>query len=106
MNEEEKKQRYISLSHAVQTGIAWSIALENPGVADVNSDPNLRAHKHLRTGIDITKSDTGALVRLLIKKGVFTHAEYADALIEGLEREVELKERDVSQLLGRQIKLA
>jgi len=103
--DEEKRRRYRSLAHAIQTGIAWDLAIHNPNVEDINADPNLREHKHLRTGIDITKAENGALVRLLIAKGIFTMDEYEDAIIDGLEREVALYETRISELLGWKIKL-
>lgn len=105
MTNEEKMQRYRELSHAVQTGIAWIIALENRDCSDVNADPNLRAHKHLRTGIDTTKADFGALARLLIAKGIFTEEEYVDTLLDGMEREKASYEADLSSRVGRNITL-
>src|ERR671925_1419165 len=80
-------KRYKELGHAVQSGIAWKIALENPDVLDINKDPNLCAHKHLRTGIDLTKSDHGALAALLIERGIISQDEYFAFLIDYLEKE-------------------
>lgn len=104
---EEKLAYYRELLHAVQTGIGWTIALEpdNNGV-DVNSDPNLRAHKHLRTGIDGSKADMGALARLLIAKGIITEDEYIDAIVDGMEREKLSHEIALSERLGTKITLA
>jgi hypothetical protein len=56
--------------------------------------------KHLRTGIDITKSDQGALATLLIEKGVITEAEYFKALADGMEREKEMREKQLGVKLG------
>jgi hypothetical protein len=106
MNREEKVARYKALCHAVQTGIGWEIAAENPECFDINADPNLRAHKHLRVGIDVTKSDQGSLVTLLIAKGLITDAEYLDAIIAGLEREKAMYEQVLSARWGKAITLA
>lgn len=108
MTDEEKIKfwdRYDSAMHAVQSGIAWEISLDNGGV-DVNSDPNLKAHKHLRVGIDGSKSDFGALAQLLIAKGVFTEEEYLKAILAGAEEEQRLYEAIISERLGREIHLA
>lgn len=105
MTNEEKMQRYQQLCHAVQTGIGWTIAIENDD-ADVNADVNLRAHKHLRTGIDTSKSDFGAMARLLIAKGIFSEDEYIDALIDGMEREKTTYETELSAHFGKPITLA
>jgi hypothetical protein len=102
---EQKLERYRALCHAVQTGIGWEIARENPACVDINADPNLRYHKHLRTGIDVTKSDQGSLVALLIEKGVITDDEYLDAIVAGMEREKALYEQSLSEYMGTPIKL-
>jgi hypothetical protein len=105
MTSEEKRARYAALLHAVQTGIAWELQLDHPE-ADLNTDENLRAHKHLRTGIDGSKSDHGALAELLIERGVFTLEDYEDALLRGLEREKARYERVLSERVGAKITLA
>jgi len=106
MSREEKIERYKALCHAVQTGIGWEIAGENPTCFDINADPNLRAHKHLRVGIDVTKSDQGSLVALLIEKGVITDDEYLDAILAGAEREKALYEAHLSARFGKPVTLA
>jgi len=105
MTPEEKYQKYLELLHAVQTGIAWNIAISHPDVSDINQDSNLREHKHLRVGIDVTKSDQGALVSLLIKKGIFTEDEYLDEIVEFMQREVKAYEEGLSAHFGRPITL-
>jgi hypothetical protein len=102
---EGKVEYYKALLHAVQTGIGWQIAIENPECLNVNADPNLRAHKHLRTGIDGSKSDFGALAQLLISKGVFTEEEYTDAIIAGMEKEKAMFEKELSEHFGKNITL-
>jgi hypothetical protein len=102
---EKKLQRYMDLSHAVQSGIAYTLALDHPEVEDINEDVNLREHKHLRTGIDTSKSDIGALAYLLIEKGVFTEDEYMDALILFMQREKERYEATLSAQYGKKVTL-
>jgi hypothetical protein len=82
MSLEEDRQRYLAAAHAVQTAIAFTMGRD--------TEP-----KHLRVGIDITKSDQGALATLLIEKGVITEAEYFKALADGMEREKEMREAEM-----------
>lgn len=56
--------------------------------------------KHLRVGIDLSKSDQGALATLLIEKGVFTLEEYVAAIADGVEREKEMREKELRVKLG------
>src|ERR1700677_3493094 len=102
---QDKSERYMKLAHAVQTGVAMTLAIDHPEVADINSNQNLREHKHLRTGIDTSKSDHGALVKLLIEKGIFTQDEYLDALLIMIQQEKEAYERKLSVHFGKQINL-
>jgi hypothetical protein len=104
MTTEEYLAEYKRLMHAIQTGIGMQISIDNSG-ADVNLDPNLRAHKHLRTGIDGSKADFGALARLLIAKGVITEQEYFEALLDGLRREKEMHESELSEHFGYKVRL-
>lgn len=78
--------------HRVQTAIAVLMG----------SDPDYAGAqpKHLRVGIDMSKSDHGALAGLLIKKGVFTLDEYVTALEEAAIREAEGYEKSVQAVLG------
>ena len=43
--------------------------------------------KHLRVGVNVALSDHGSLVRLCIRKGLFTEEEYVEAIAEGMEAE-------------------
>jgi hypothetical protein len=106
MTDEQFLERYTQLGHAIQTGIGWKISIDNPSVFDINADPNLCAHKHMRVGIDTNKSDLGAIARLLIKKGLITDDEYKAAIIEGLENEKDMYEQMLSEHFGKPIKLA
>lgn len=105
MTDEQFNQRYAALAHAVQTGIGWKIAIDNPDVFDINQDKNLCAHKHLRVGIDTNKADLGALCRLLVSKGIITDEEYKIAILEGLENEKKMYEITLSEHFGKDITL-
>ena len=85
-----------ALQHAVQTGIAYEI--EQGGSA--------ATPKHLRVGVDTALVDAGALVMLLIEKGVFTMEEYQTKRLEYWKREVEAYEARLSASLGVPTRLA
>jgi hypothetical protein len=102
---QKKWQLYIELSHAVQTGIAWTIAADHPEVPDINKDTNLCEHKHLRTGIDTSKSDFGALAKLLIDKKVINEDEYLDYLLAFMQSEKESYEKKLSEHFKKEISL-
>jgi hypothetical protein len=51
-------------------------------------DKSSQTPKHLRVGINVAMVDHGALVDLLIKKGLFTEEEYAEVLVESMRKEV------------------
>lgn len=87
----ELQQKYAGLAHAVQSGIAACMSVGWRG-----AEP-----KHLRVGIDTQKSDMGALVGLLIKKGVITEEEYAEAILDGLKNEVAGFENLFEEITGK-----
>lgn len=74
---------YEDACHAMQTGVLYDKDSEC-NMVDMN-----RALKHLRVGINSTLVDSAALVRLLIKKGLFTREEYAEELRLEMCREVD-----------------
>lgn len=75
---EQLQKRYIAAAHAVQTGIA--AAMHRP-------DYHGTEPKHMRVGVDMSKSDAGGLAGLLISKGVFTRVEYIEAVTKAAETE-------------------
>lgn len=91
---EQAHERYARAAHRVQTAIAFTPR---------NPDPDAE-FKHTRVGIDMSKADQGGLARLLIQKGIFTELEYIQAMADGAEREAELQERHLSDILGAKIK--
>lgn len=87
---------YVAAAHAVQSGIAMDLQRKYIGRL---SETTIDALKHLRVGIDTSKSDQAALVGILIAKGIFTLEEYVDALHINMEREVESYEKLLSDAL-------
>ncbi len=79
MSIEEKRLKYEQLLHAMQTGVAFVMEI----------DEGETSPKHLRVGVNSAMIDSGAMAGLLIKKGIITEDEYYDALIEVAEREVQ-----------------
>lgn len=74
---EEVRKKYIEALHAMQAGVARMQEIE----------PRSTTAKHLRVGINATRSDQGALIDLLIEKGIFTLDEYELKALEYMERE-------------------
>jgi hypothetical protein len=85
-------KRYIAAAHRIQTAIAVLMSRD--------PDYNATEPKHLRTGLDLSKSDMGALACLLIAKGVFSEAEYIEAITAAAEDEAASFERLVQSVLG------
>lgn len=92
---EEAKQRYLTAMHAMQTGVATKMAL----------DPSETEPKNLRVGVNSAMMQQGALVKLLINKGLITEAEWFSIMADGAEHEAKLYERDLSQITGTKITL-
>lgn len=65
--------------HSMQCAVGYEI--------DVNKN-HASMPKHLRTGVNSALVEGGAVAALLIEKGVFTLAEYEEALRLGMNEEV------------------
>jgi hypothetical protein len=83
---------YETAAHRIQTAIAVLIG-RDPNYSGI--DP-----KHVRVGIDLSKSDMAGLARLLIAKGIFTEAEYIDAITTAATQEADAYEKTVQSVLG------
>jgi hypothetical protein len=92
----ELHERYMRAAHAMQTGVAYMD----------HYDPKPMTAKHLRVGVNTAHSDLGALVRLLISKGVLTELEYMAAIVEAMEDEVASYEAALMQATGGLTKIA
>lgn len=79
MSREDDEARYRQALHGVQCAIGFE---HHIGVGHI-SDP-----KHLRTGIDSAHISNGALLELLIEKGLITYDEYVAKLASFAEREL------------------
>lgn len=90
MTIEEKRQKYLSLCHAMQSGVA----------AKLNRDNSDTTPKHLRVGVNSAMVDSAALATLLMKKGIITEDEYFDALIERMQAEVKAYEDWLNESFG------
>ena len=86
------KQRYYRAAHRVQSAIAFNPVRPRD------------EYKDLRTGLDLSKSDQGGLVTLLIQKGVFTMEEYLNAIAVSAEQEALSKEDELSAIIGVNVK--
>lgn len=97
LSEEALRQheRYLAAAHAMQTGVAYQMEF----------DPSETNPKHLRTGINSAMVEHGALVGLLIEKGLMTYEEYFKALADNMEREVESYRRKLEERLGKSVTL-
>lgn len=73
----ELKQKYCSLCHSMQNGVAFS------------KDKSDQTPKHLRVGINSNAVSNGALVRLLIEKKILTELEYWQFLVKQMQEEVD-----------------
>lgn len=83
-------QRYNSLIHAMQTGVKFS---HEHGSTDGSP-------KHLRVGVNSAMCEAGAILHLLIEKGILTKLEYVQALNAKLEQEVNNYRQIVSDTTG------
>lgn len=86
-----ESERYERAAHRVQTAIAA-----------VPSHPN-QTPKHMRTGIDMSKSDLAGLSKLLMDKGLFTLEEYLTAIADQAEIEASNYEDELSSRFGKNI---
>lgn len=86
-------ERYMRAAHRIQTAIAFS------------PDSPAMTPKHMRVGIDLSKSDAAGLARLLIAKGIFTEDEYFTSIADAAEREAASLEDELSSRFGQNVSL-
>ncbi len=92
---EQAHQRYMHHLHRMQTGISYLQQF----------DPSSGSPKHLRVGINSGKVEHGALVKLLVEKGIITDAEYMTAMADAVQEEADRYEQELSEKYGANIKL-
>ncbi|HKV68355.1 MAG TPA: hypothetical protein VJN72_09715 [Gaiellales bacterium] len=91
-------ERYYGLCHAVQTGVLQAMnTMPEQGCDDERGSCG---GKHLRTGVNIAMTESGALAGLLVEKGLITEREYVTALVGGMEREVARYEQMLTKHYG------
>lgn len=95
MTQEEFSERYLALSHAIQTGVGH---LQERGLLPDN-------RKHLRVGINMALIDSAAIHKVLVDKGICTQSELWEALISLMEEEVKRYEKKLSEHYQANIKL-
>jgi len=98
---DDLERRYHAAAHAVQAGVAMELADdERHGNTNPSTSP-----KQLRTGINMAMIEHGALVRVLIAKGLFTEEEYFEELVRGVEDEQRAYEERLSARYGGKAKI-
>lgn len=90
MTKEEFANRNTQLRHAIQTGIEY----------ERQWNPKFLDPKHIRVGLDSNQCEVGAIVKLLIDKGLITEEEYFDYSIKFLEMEVARYEQVLQERFG------
>lgn len=94
-------ERYEIALHGMQAGVATELGrAEKEGAED-----RVTTTKHLRVGINSAKVEHAALVEVLVKKGILTEVEYAEAMADAMEREHHRYEDHISLLLGTKVTL-
>lgn len=94
---DDERNNYLQLCHAMQSGVAAKMNYAEPG--------GECSPKHLRVGVNVAMSDHGALVALLIEKGLITLAEYERFAATKMADEVTMYEVWLSNHTGGNIKL-
>lgn len=89
------KKDYLELCHAMQSGVA----------SKMNYDDSEVQPKHLRVGVNSALVSNGALIDLLVDKGVFTEEEYSIKLNEWMQLEVDRYEAELAAHFGTKIAL-
>lgn len=92
---DDLQRRYLAAAHAVQAGVAMEMIEDPPSISGSAVSP-----KMLRTGINMAMVEHGALIRVLIGKGLFQEVEYFEELVKGVESEQAAYEARLSQRSG------
>lgn len=89
-------QRYEAALHAMQSGVKMEM--------NINVRPT--DPKHLRVGVNSALVNDQAVATLLMAKGIFTEAEYREAVTVAMEQEAARYEKLLSDHYGSNITLA
>lgn len=96
INPDYRREEYLGLMHAMQTGVAYSMGF----MSSSECDP-----KHLRVGLNSAMCELGALTDLLMEKGIMTWEEIMDKRIEYMQHEVEEYSQRLSKAMGSDVEL-
>lgn len=94
---QEREREIQRLQHAMQAGVATEM--------NISSRSSATQPKHLRVGINTAMVDHGALVLLLVQKGVITASEYQEARLTAWKTEVRRYEELLARELGAKVRL-
>lgn len=97
---DELQRRYLAAAHAVQAGVQMEMNDDPPSKSASPVSP-----KMLRTGVNLAMVGHGALVRVLIAKGICTEEEYFEELVKGVEDEQRLYEERLTARFGGKTKI-
>jgi len=97
---DDLQRRYEIAAHAVQAGVAMELNDDPPSRSGSPVSP-----KMLRTGVNLAMVEHGALVRVLIAKGIFTEEEYFEELVKGVEAEQAAYEARLTARFGGKTKI-
>ena len=92
---EQEGERYAKAAHAMQSGVKMIQNFEHSEMSSHSTFEASDSPKHLRVGINATMCDEAALVKLLVKKGLFTQLEYVTAIVDEMESEVKRYEKRI-----------
>jgi hypothetical protein len=95
------QQRYANALHAVQSGVKTEMEIPPASGGEPGHSP-----KHLRVGVNSAKVEHGALVKLLVDRGLFTELEHMEAMATAMEEEKERYEKRLSEYFGSKVTLA
>lgn len=87
----ELEERYVAAMHAMQTGVKMLLGRDAPGWTEgiVPETHEASPKHHLRVGVNSALLDSGALLKVLIDKGVITEEEFLGTLCDLAERDAE-----------------
>jgi hypothetical protein len=92
----ELNAKYQALMHALQSGVAF----------DQASGSDDGAPKHLRVGVNSALISNGALISILVKKGILTEEEYMEELVVYTQRDVDYMKMTLKERYGVDVDLA
>jgi hypothetical protein len=105
MSLEDEVKRYHRLAHSLQAAVKYkySFDVNRNKVKSVDSVEDMRHEYHaalLRVGANMALVELGAVVKIMISKGIITEEEYMKMANDELEREINKYKDEISQLMG------